>query len=87
MIANPTIQGGGGKTYVLTVGGKQFDFTAGMTWADVVKNYPASFSVSGVEIIYQNNRVFYPGEKTSVKTADLASNIVYPTPQTGGGMD
>ena len=87
MIANPMIQGGGGNTHDLTVGGKQFDFTAGMTWADVAENYPGSFSVSGVEVKYQNSRVFYPGDKTSVKTVELVTNIIYSNPQSGGGMD
>ena len=50
MIANPTLQGGGGKTHTLTVGGQRFDFESGMTWADVAENYPESFQINGDKI-------------------------------------
>ena len=50
MIANPTLQGGGGKTHTLTVGGQRFDFESGMPWADVAENYPESFQINGDKI-------------------------------------
>jgi hypothetical protein len=84
MIANPTIQGGGGKTYVLTVAGKQFDFTAGMTWADVAKDYPESFVVYQDQILYNQRAISYPGSGSLVNPSDLASNLAYVAQHSGG---
>lgn len=87
MIANPTLQGGGGKTHKLTVGGQRFDFESGMTWADVAENYPESFQINGDKIVYRQASIFYPGGLSPVRTVDLVANIVYVAKASGGGMD